>query len=113
MRPLAAKQSREPRKAFHKSYLVAIAVYPVSFINVDWGRGSTEFSNDFSIPVKVMLKNFTFLTLSQKPEFFANFLRYKGAPQGLPITNSHGGLARFPSKYPPYVFWHYVFWQNF
>ena len=28
--------------------------------------GSAEFSNDFSIPVEIMLKKFTFLTLSQK-----------------------------------------------
>ena len=41
-----------------------------------------------------MLKNFTFLTLSQKLVIFSqNFLHGEVFPQGLPIKNSHGSLA--------------------
>ena len=41
-----------------------------------------------------MLKNFTFLNLSEKPlSFFKNFLHGGVFPKGLLNKNSHGGLG--------------------
>ena len=92
-RPLTARASRETHTVFDKSCLVLVPIYSVSFIHMDWGWGSTEYSDHFSIPVEIMLKFFTF-QFFLKPFNLKNiFLRGEVTPQGLQFTNSHSGLA--------------------
>ena len=68
-----------------KTFLSEKLPFPYTYLSYEFhvyrfgGRWSTEFSNDFPIPIEIMLKNFTFLNLSEKPlSFFQKFFAWWG-----------------------------------